>query len=61
MQNEAREDWMKLCEQASTEQDPKKLLILIKEINRVLEAKRVRLNKKQADEEDQGLTHSATR
>ena len=61
MQNGAREDWMKLCEQASTEQDPKKLLILIKEINRVLEAKRVRLNKKQADEEDQGLTRSATR
>jgi hypothetical protein len=61
MQNEAREHWMELSEQAAAEQDPKKLLILIKEINRLLEAKRMRLNKTQADEKDQGLTHGATR
>jgi hypothetical protein len=42
---ENREKWMELCEQASTEQDPEKLLTLVQEINRLLEAKQERLNK----------------
>ena len=42
---ENREKWMELCEQASTEQDPEKLLALVQEINRLLEAKQERLNK----------------
>jgi hypothetical protein len=37
------ERWKELCELASKEQDPKKLVELIKEINRLLEAKRHRL------------------
>ena len=40
---EQRERWMQLCEQASTEQDPEKLMKLIAEINRLLEAKERRL------------------
>ena len=40
---EQRERWMKLCEQAATEQDPEKLMALIAEINRLLEAKERRL------------------
>ena len=38
-----KEPWRELCEQASTEQDPKKLVKLIREINELLEAKRARL------------------
>ncbi len=38
-----RERWMQLCEQAATEQDPEKLMALIAEINRLLEAKERRL------------------
>jgi hypothetical protein len=36
--------WKQLCEQAAKEQDPKKLVQLVKEINDLLEAKRKRLN-----------------
>lgn len=39
MQGETRERWMRLCELASTEQDPKKLFDLIVEINRLLDEK----------------------
>jgi len=42
---ENREKWMELCELPSTEQDPEKLLALVREINRLLEAKQERLNK----------------
>jgi len=42
---ENRERWMELCEHASTEEDPEKLLALVQEINRLLEAKQERLNK----------------
>ena len=38
------ERWFQLCEQAATEQDPQKLLELVKEINELLEAKERRLN-----------------
>jgi len=31
-----REQWLKLCERAANEQDPEKLLILVKKINRLL-------------------------
>lgn len=40
-----RELWLELCERAAREQDPQKLLELVKEINRLLEAKRERLRK----------------
>jgi hypothetical protein len=38
-----KERWRELCEQASVEQDPDKLLELVKEINQLLEEKRTRL------------------
>jgi hypothetical protein len=38
-----RERWMQLCEQAANEQDPEKLMELIREINRLLDAKEQRL------------------
>jgi hypothetical protein len=40
---ENREKWMELCEQASKEQDPEKLMELISQINQLLEAKGRRL------------------
>jgi hypothetical protein len=38
-----QERWRELCEQASVEQDPKKLLELVTEINRLLDEKKIRL------------------
>jgi hypothetical protein len=43
MQGANKERWKVLCEQASVEQDPKKLHELIKEINDLLAAKEARL------------------
>jgi hypothetical protein len=37
------ERWVALCAQAAVEQDPKKLLELVSEINRLLDARKKRL------------------
>ena len=37
MQEQSKERWTELCEQASKEQDPAKLMSLVEEINRLLE------------------------
>jgi hypothetical protein len=43
MQGEKKERWMELCAQAAVEQDPKKLMELVQEINALLEEKERRL------------------
>lgn len=43
MQAETKAHWMKLCEQAAVEQDPAKLLELVKQINDLLSDKQKRL------------------
>ena len=43
MQGEKKERWMELCAQAAVEQDPKKLIELVQEINALLEKKERRL------------------
>ena len=43
MKGEVRERWMRLCEQAASEQDAEKLMELVSEINRILEEKERRL------------------
>lgn len=43
LKGERKEYWMHLCEQAANEQDPEKLMELVKEINRLLEEKEQRL------------------
>jgi hypothetical protein len=43
MHGETREHWQELCEQAAVEQDPKRLLELTREINRLLQEKEDRL------------------
>ena len=46
MQNKER--WQELCAQAANEQDPDKLLELVKEINELLNEKEARLNENRA-------------
>jgi hypothetical protein len=46
MKGETGERWKILCEQAANEQDPAKLIELVREINRLLDDKQDRLNKK---------------
>ena len=43
MTGDSKERWRELCEQASVEQDPDKLLELVREINQLLEEKQTRL------------------
>jgi hypothetical protein len=43
MKGEKKEQWMKLCELAASEQDPQKLLALVIQINDLLEEKERRL------------------
>ena len=50
MQGETKESWTQLCEQAATEQDSQKLIKLLDEIFHLLEEKRSRVSKKEADE-----------
>jgi hypothetical protein len=54
-----KEHWIELCQQAAVEQDPKKLMELVTEINRLLEEKEQRLKsgvhpQRSADEQKQG-------
>jgi len=50
MQGEKKERWMQLAEQATAEQDPEKLQLLVLEIDRLLEEKQSRLRQKPRDE-----------
>jgi hypothetical protein len=43
VQGELKERWYELCSQAAVEQDPQKLLVLVKEINELLSQKDRRL------------------
>jgi alpha-D-ribose 1-methylphosphonate 5-triphosphate synthase subunit PhnH len=40
---ENREEWMQLCEQAASEQDPEQLMTLVEQISVLLEAREERL------------------
>jgi hypothetical protein len=46
---EANERWKELCKQASTEQDPEKLIKLVHEIDRLLTEKLPQVKKVEAD------------
>jgi hypothetical protein len=56
MQAETGERWRALCEEAAVEQDAKKLIQLIREINELLEAKERRLKQQRAP----GTVHEAS-
>ena len=46
------ENWVELCARAAVEQDPKKLLELVSEINRLLEVRKNRLSGKIGEKQD---------
>jgi hypothetical protein len=52
MKDPQKERWLELTEQASNEQDPEKLLLLIKEINNLLEIKEQALRARRAAQPD---------
>ena len=43
VQGKTKEVWQQLCEQAAAEEDPAKLLELVKQIDRMLDEKETRL------------------
>lgn len=49
VKGEKLERWQQLCAQAAVEQDPQKLMELVKEINRLLDEKQSRLNRTAGD------------
>jgi hypothetical protein len=51
MQGEAKERWQKLCEEAAIEHDSERLMVLIREICQMLEAKEKRLQQERKLEE----------
>jgi len=46
MEGATKQRWQELCELAAKEQDPKKLSVLVEEINRLLQEKEQRLKAK---------------
>jgi len=46
MQGAVKERWIELCELITKEQNPKKFLVLIEELNRLLDEKEQRLTGK---------------
>jgi hypothetical protein len=48
MIGEQKERWRELCELVAVEQDPERLLEMVKEITRLLEEKQARLRRKPA-------------
>jgi malate synthase len=53
MKEETKKVWERYCAQAAVEQDPDKLLELVKEINRMLEEKEDRLLRAREQSPDQ--------
>ena len=49
MIDKKRERWKELCEQASVEQDPERLMELVSEINRLLDEKYERVKSTEKD------------
>lgn len=43
MQGTAKEEWTQLCKRAAVEQDSEKLMLLVREISRMLDEKEKRL------------------
>jgi len=49
MKGTAKEEWTQLCEQAAVEEDPEKLMILVKQIIRMLDEKEQRLKDRNSE------------
>lgn len=56
MKGATKERWEDLCQQATVEQDPKKLMRLVDEINRLLAEKEQRLTQQRNPDSQQDST-----
>lgn len=54
MQGKTRERWQELCAQAADEQDPQRLIELVREINQLLEEKEERLQQQRNTKSNSG-------
>ena len=52
MKGPVKERWVELCEQAAIETDSRKLMELIREINRILDEKHARLSRLETSKPD---------
>ena len=57
MSSEQKQEWMRLCELASKEQDPEKLMELVREITRLLEQREAALKAKKSTSESSALSN----
>ena len=57
MSSEHKPEWMRLCELASKEQDPEKLMELVREITRLLEERETAIKTKNSSSESGALSN----
>ncbi|HEX6821783.1 MAG TPA: hypothetical protein VF123_06985 [Candidatus Sulfotelmatobacter sp.] len=57
MSTEHKQEWMRLCELASKEQDPEKLMELVREITRLLEERETMIKAKKSTSESSALSN----
>jgi hypothetical protein len=55
--SEHKQEWMRLCELASKEQDPEKLMELVREITRLLEQRETALKAKKSTSESGAISN----
>jgi hypothetical protein len=48
MQGKVKEKWIELCEQIAIEQEPARMIVLVRELNRMLDEKEERLQRERA-------------
>jgi len=48
MQGKVKEDWIQLCERVAIEKDPERMIVLVRELIRMLDAKEERLQRESA-------------
>ena len=57
MNSEHKQEWMRLCELASKEQDPEKLMELVREITRLLEQREAAIKAKKSTSESSAISN----
>jgi len=57
MSSEQKQEWMRLCELASKEQDPEKLMELVREITRLLEERETAMKAKRTTSESGAVSN----
>ena len=57
MSSEQKQEWMRLCQLASKEQDPEKLMELVREITRLLEERETAMKAKRTTSESGAVSN----